>query len=159
MWRQAGCPPYQPAEHSCEAEQGTKNADKQPQTGSLAPLGTRRRRGWSAVYRCGAGCRRCAGLPWCCSASSLLILVQVLPPHKITSNLHTSFPSPAAVLLLSPVSALAEAAPAPGTGSGSSSSSMSISFAPQGFKQAMDDRDEAMSNKCPGGMMDCETLR
>jgi hypothetical protein len=72
--------------------------------------------------------------------------------------MHTPFlPLPAAVLLLSSAAALAEAAPATASSS-SSSGSMSISFAPKGFKQAMDDRDEAMRNKCPGGMMDCEWL-
>jgi len=33
---------------------------------------------------------------------------------------------------------------------------IAISLAPPGMKAYMDDRDEAMRNKCPGGMFDCD---
>ena len=85
-----------------------------------------------------------------CLSTPTAIPTLALAPAIHNSQNHFPPTSPAAVLLLSPAAALAEAAPP--------ASSMAISFAPQGFKQAMEDRDEAMRNKCPGGMMDCEWL-
>ena len=148
MCRQGGCSPCQSAQLRLATENGVHQAAGHAQASSLAPARTS---GGSAVGGGGGG----AGSGRCAASEAFSASLDPYCNQQPSYSNEQSPPLPAAVLLLSPAAALAEAAPA---SSSSSSGSMSISFAPKGFKQAMDDCDEAMRNKCPGGMMDCEWL-